>query len=467
MHPFHFSVSTFARNRLALAAVLLASLAFPLTITGAALALPGIQRDLAATLPAAQWVVNGYNTCFAAFLTFAGSLADLLGRRRLFSAGIVLFLVGSLSCVLADDILLLNAARAVAGLGAAAAVATGSSILAASFQGSARTRAFGALGTVLGIGLAFGPTVSGFLVTALGWRSVFALPAVLSGLVLVLCPLLPRLPGLRGRRIDWLGGALFTSSLIVLIVVFVVAPSFGIGSLVVIGGMVAALVLGSLFVLVERRVSDPMFDLGLLGNRTFAGLTIVAGTMMGVLVPLLVYLPSYLIDVIGLEADQAGLWLLMLTVPSVVLPSVGAMIARRSVVLLVSGSAAVSGAGVLLLATIGADSTAWQLFAPLLLTGVGVGLTTGVIDGLAISGVDAKQAGTAAGLFNTGRLTAETIALAVVGSALAAISGGHLAGTGFSTALRTVSVALGVLALLVAGGVAVLLARGRRGRAGG
>ncbi|GLW10284.1 MFS transporter [Microtetraspora sp. NBRC 13810] len=450
-----------AANARVLGAVLLSSLTVPLTITGAAVALPGVQHDLAADLAAAQWVINGYNVCFAAFLTFAGSLADRLGRRRMFAAGVMLFFAGSVMCALAGDIVLLNVARAVAGVGAAGATAAGTSILAATFHGAARTRAFGLLGTVLGAGLAFGPTVSGLLVSASSWRAVFAVPAVLAGVVLPLCALLPRLRGDAGRRVDRAGGALFTAALVLLIFVLVEAPVLGLTAPAVLGALLAALACGAGFVVVERRAADPMFDLGLLANRPFLAFALAAGTMMVLIVPLLVYLPSYLITVIGLDAGQAGAWLLMLTVPSVVLPALGTMIARRSQLLLVAGSVALSGTGVTLLVTVGAGSTAWQLGLPLLLVGTGVGLTTGVIDGLAVSTVRPEQAGATAGLFNTVRLTTETVALAVVGTMLAVISGGHLDGAGFTRALHAVCLALGATAALVTGGV-VLLLRGQR-----
>ncbi|GLU48803.1 MFS transporter [Nocardiopsis ansamitocini] len=451
------------RNVLVLTAVLLSSLTVPLTITGAAVALPGVQSDLAADLAAAQWVVNGYNACFAGFLAFGGSLADLVGRRRMFAGGVALFCAGSLMCVLAGDIVLVNLARACAGVGAAAATATGASILAATFDGPARTRAFGALGIVLGVGLAFGPALSGLLVGVLDWRAVFAVPAVLSGAVLLLCPFLPRLPGTGEKRVDWAGGALFTAALVLVIVVLVEAPVLGFTSPVVAGGLLTAVGLGAGFVAVQRRAADPMVDLALLANRTFLAFSLAAGALMALLVPLLVYLPSYLIAVVGLSPGRAGAWLLMLTVPSIVLPVAGAAVARRSPALLVCGSVALSGAGAVLLVTVGPDSTPWGLAAPLLLIGAGAGLTTGVVDGLAVSSVRAEQAGTAAGLFNTARLTMETVVLAVVGTVLAVISGGRLAGPGFTTALHTVGVALGLLAVAAFVGSALLLREHRRG----
>ncbi|MEV4463962.1 MFS transporter [Micromonospora echinofusca] len=448
---------------LTVTAVLLSSVSFPLTITGASVALPGIQHDLDASLTAAQWVVNGYNLCFAAFLALGGSLADLLGKRRLFAAGVTVFFAGSVLCVLAPDATVLNLARVLAGIGAAAATATGQSILAATFAGAARTRVFGALGAVLGAGLAFGPTVSGLLVDALGWRAVFAVPAALAGVVLLLCPFLPALPG-AGKGVDWGGGILFTAALALLIWLFVETPALGAAHPLVIAALLALAACGIGFVRVEKRRADPMFDLGLLRDQRFVGYSLVAATMMGLLVPLLVYLPSYLIDVAGLDAGRAGLWMLMLTLPSVALPPVGAAVARRSPRLLCVGAIALGTAGMFALITIGPDSTPGSLLLPLLLIGTGVGATTGVIDGLAISSAPVRQAGTVAGLFNTGRLVTETVALAIVGSTLAVVSGGQLAGDGFTAALHVVAMVLGCFGAVAAVAVGLLLRRRDAGR---
>lgn len=446
-----------SRRSLVLSAVLLSALSVPLTITGASIALPDLRRDLGADLTTAQWVVNGYNVAFAASLTFAGSLADVLGRRRAFTAGVALFVAGSLLCAVSGGVVLLNLARVLAGVGAAAGTAAGASLLAATFDGPARTRAFGLLGTVLGVGLALGPTVSGHLVSTSGWRAVFVPPAVLSALVLTLCPLLPRSAAPVGRRIDWPGGAFFTAGLVLVIAVLVEAPALGLADPLILTGLLTAIGFVVGFVRAERRTREPMFDLGLLANRRFVGYAVAAGSLMGLLVPLLVYLPSYLIAVVGLDSDTSGLWLLALTLPSVALPSVGAVIARRRPRLLVVGAVALGGVGVALLTSTGRESGFWEFAPSFLALGTGVGLTTGVVDGLAVSAVRAEDAGTAAGIFNTARLTTETIALAGVGALLAALSGGHLEGASFAAALHAVCVALGLLAIGAAAIVAVIL----------
>ncbi|GAB3483587.1 MFS transporter [Amycolatopsis cihanbeyliensis] len=187
----------------------------------------------------------------------AGSLADVLGRRRVFIAGVVLFGTSGVLSAVSGDVLLLNIVRALGGIGAAAAVTGGSSILAETFHGAARVRAFGLLGTTLGLGLAFGPTVGGLLVDTLGWRAVFGTPAAMACLVLLLSPVPPRVPGASGRRVDWPGAALFTSALLLLIFAVVEGPELGFGDPLVLGAFAPATVLGVTFAAVERGKDDP------------------------------------------------------------------------------------------------------------------------------------------------------------------------------------------------------------------
>jgi MFS family permease len=442
---------------LVLAVVLLSTVTFPLTITGASIALPDIRAHLGAGISATQWVVNGYNAAFAGFLVVTGSLADILGRRRVFAAGVALFCAANAVSALAGGIVTLNVVRALGGIGAAAAVAGGGAVLAGTFPGAARARAFGLLGTTLGAGLAFGPTVGGLLVDALGWRAVFGLPAVVSAVVLACVPLLPRSTPTPGRRLDVPGAAVFTGALLLLIFALVEAPELGFGSWVILASFGLVVVLAAVFPAVERRSADPMFDLAVLANRRFLALSVAAGSIVFVLIPLLVYLPSYLISVVGLGPGAAGAWLLLLTGPAVLLPTAGAALARRlPAVVMVAGSVALTAAGAFGLITIGPSSTPWTLLVPLALTGAGMGLSTGLLDGLAIGSVRPDQAGVAAGMFNASRLATETIGIAVVGAVLAALTHDALAGPDYTTALRWVCCGLGVFATLATAGVAVL-----------
>ncbi|WP_017602035.1 MFS transporter [Nocardiopsis lucentensis] len=442
------------RDALVLVAVLTSIFVLPLSITGASTALPAIQAEFGGGLAGTQWVVNAYNACFAAFLVSAGSVADAIGRRRVYTLGVGLFCVSGLSVLLVQDIVALVVLRTLGGVGAAAVVAGGAAILTAVFEGPARARAFGLLGTVAGAGTAFGPAAAGLLIDTLDWRSAFAAPAVVAGAVLLLVPLLPPVRG-TGRRVDLLGGALFTAALLTLITALVEGPARG--PVLTVGALAVSFLLFAVFALVERGRRDPLVDVAVLANRRFVAYALAAATFMVVLVPLLVYLPSYLIAVVGLGPAQAGLWLLMLTVPTLVLPAVGAELAARLPhTAVVIGALALVGAGAFTLTTLGPDATPLRLLVPFLLIGSGVGLTNGLIDGLALGTVPAERAGTAAGVFNASRLTLETVSLAGAGAVLAVLTGGSLSGAAFTDAFHVVGLALGGCVVLVVAVVAVL-----------
>ncbi|PZG21477.1 MFS transporter [Micromonospora craterilacus] len=445
-----------------LVVVLLSTLSLPVSLTGASVALPDIGRDLDAGLAGVQWVINGYNATFASFMLATGALADLFGRRRVFATGVAIFAGAGLLAAVADDILLLDVVRALAGVGAAAAATSAAAILAGTFHGAARTRAFSVFGTTIGVGLAFGPSIAGLLIDTFSWRAVFAAPAVAALLVLALVPLLPESRPSQAGRVDWVGTASFTAGLLLLIFGFVQGPEFGWADPRIIAAFATAAALLVFFVRVQRRRVDPMFDLALLANPQFLGICLAAATIISVLVPLLVYLPSYLTTVVGLSSGAAGATLILLTAPTVVFPLLSGVLTRvmpASLVIVVSvATVAVGAAWATVLAP--TSSTA-ALAGPLLTIGVGIGLSIGLLDALAIGSVAPHRAATGAGMINTARLASETIAIAVVGAVLASTTGGRLADPGFTGGLRTVLWSMAAVLACSTVVTAVLLRRAR------
>ncbi|MER5703827.1 MFS transporter [Micromonospora sp. NPDC002296] len=451
------------RNRPAvvLVAVLLSTVSLPISLTGASVALPDIGRDLDAGLAGVQWVVNGYNATFASFMLATGALADLFGRRRVYAVGLVIFAVAGLAGAVAGNIVLLDVARALAGIGAAAAATSASALLADAFQGPARARAFSLFGTSIGVGLAFGPSSAGLLIETFGWRAVFAVPAMATCAVLALVPLLPESRPARAGGVDWAGTVTFTSALLLLIFGFVQGPELGWSAPVIVAAFVAAAALLVLFVRVERRRAEPMFDLALLASPRFLGVCLAAATSVAVLVPLLVYLPSYLTTVVGMSPGAAGGTLILLTAPTLVLPVLGGALTRLvPAPAVIVASVAVVAVGAAWATVLAPDSDAATLAGPLLTIGVGIGLSIGLLDAIAIGSVAPGRAATGAGMINTARLSSETIAIAVVGAVLASTTAGRLADPGFTGGLRTVLWVMAAAALVAAATVAVLVRRG-------
>ncbi|CAL9426154.1 Multidrug resistance protein Stp [Streptomyces sp. enrichment culture] len=417
------------RPGLTLLAVCLTVVLFPLAITGASVALPAISADLDNSLAAGQWVVNGYDLTYASFMLASGSIADLVGRRKVFQVGVLLFAGGALVSALAPNIIVLDLARAVAGIGAAAATTSGSAILAHAFDGPARARAFGLFGTSVGIGLAFGPSIAGVLTSNLGWRSVFLVPAIIGLVVLLFTPALADSRNPQASKVDWPGTVTFTLALLLLILGLVEGPQLGWGSPLVLGSFIGFVVLLVVFGVVEQRQSEPMFDLSLLKHRKFVGVSLATVPVVFGFTPLAVYLPAYFIAADGVSAQKAGLILIMLTGLTLFFPTIAGYATRWiSAQVQIALTVILAAVGLAWLTVLEPGISYWALLPPLALIGIAVGISFGLLDGAAVSSVEVSRAGMAAGMFNTVRLAGETIAIAVAGSLLVSFTQSSVSG---------------------------------------
>ncbi|MGW1153500.1 MFS transporter [Streptomyces rubiginosohelvolus] len=412
-----------ARPTIVLAAVCVAVLILPASLTGSSVALPDIASNLHADIVPLQWVVNAYNLAFASFMLACGSLADIVGRRRLFAVGTTVFVLASVASGLAGNVLLLDVMRGLAGLGAAAVMTSGSAILATTFQGAALGRAFAILGSSAGAGLALGPSVSGFLVGMLGWRWVFFVHALVAAVALLALPSIRESRNSEGARIDWWGTVTFTSSLFLLMLAVVQGPQTGWGSTEVVGMFAGAALLIALFLVVESRQTHPMFDLALFRQSRFLAVCLLPVAIAFGFVCLLVLLPSWFSAANGASADAAGATMMLLTLPVLVVPLgvsrlVKLGVSTRVVLSLSLLLVAVGGAWLTVLRP---GISTLELAGPLLLIGVGMGLSAGLIDGVAITSVAPERAGMAAGMFNTMRLAGEAVAITVMSTVLVSL----------------------------------------------
>lgn len=410
-------------GKVTLVAVALASLMVPLAVTGPALTLTSMGTDLSASVSGLQWVLNAYNVTFAASLLAAGGLADRFGRRRVLIGGTGIYAAMSLVTAISGNVLMVDVARGVQGIGSAGILTAGAATLAATFTGPARAKAFGVLGTAFGAGLALGPLAAGVMVDVAGWRTVFLFNVILGVVVLVLAPRLTESRGEVSGPLDWRGLVTFSLSLLLLAMGFVQGPVSGWGSAVTIGSFVGAAAFMLLFVVNELRVSNPTFDLGLFRRPTFVVVMSQPFTIVFGFVILVVYLPQYFQGAAGLSASTAGALLLPLMLPVFVLPMlIGQVAARVPLRILLTISSLLIAAGSLWLITLQPDQGTLAVVGPLAVFGIGVGSAFGVMDNAAVSSVPVERAGMAAGMFNTIRITGESIAVAGAAALLGSLT---------------------------------------------
>ncbi|MEU3275689.1 MFS transporter [Streptomyces antibioticus] len=409
------------RRMLVLAICCMSLLIVSLDNTVLNVALPSMERDLHATTAGLQWTIDAYTLVLATLLMLAGSTADRIGRRKVFTAGLVVFAAGSLLCSLAPNLELLIVARMVQAVGGSMLNPVAMSIITNTFTDPReRARAIGVWGAVVGISMAAGPLVGGLLVESVGWRSIFwlNLPVGLAALLLTL-RFVPesRAPG--PRRPDPVGQLLVIALFGSLTYAIIEAPEDGIST----SGPFAAVALAALIGLLchEPRRAEPLIDLRFFRSAPFSGATVVAVSAFAGLGGFLFLSTLYLQNVRGLDALHAGLWMLPMAVPTFLCaPLSGRLVGTRGprLPLAIAGSAMTASA--LLFAAFDAETSNVTLFLGYVLFGIGFGFVNAPITNTAVSGMPRSQAGVAAAVASTSRQLGQTLGVAVVGAVLAA-----------------------------------------------
>ena len=447
------------RNRpwLILAVCCLSMVVVVMDVSVVNVALPAIRRDLHASVSGLQWTVDAYTLVLASFLVLSGSTADRIGRRRVFSIGLVVFGVGSTLCGMAPDIGWLIGARALQAVGGSMLNPVAMAIVVAAFpEPAARARAIGVFGSMSGLALALGPILGGALIDALSWRAVFWInvPVVVAAIVATAL-FVPESRATRARRVDPVGQVLMV--LVLGSVVFAVIESgqWGWTSPAILG-LLAAAVLGVAGILgYEPRRVDPLFPMWLFRSVPFnaaIGLAVFAMCGFGAF---LFVTTLYLQDVRGMAALDAGLSLLPVGVLIVVLsPLAGRVVGQRGprLPLIVSGTALGLGGGASLWLAPATPLAA--VLAIYLLFGIFQGTINPPISNTAVSGVPRSMIAVAASLASTGRQIGTTLGIAIAGTITGpALSRGKAA---FTHAERGVwwlliGLAVGVVALSLLG----------------
>jgi EmrB/QacA subfamily drug resistance transporter len=423
-----------------------------LDITVVNVALPSIQADVGLAVDNLQWLITAYTLAFGGLLLLGGRAADVLGRRRVFLAGLAVFTGASLAAALAASPAALIAARVGQGVGAALLSPAALSLITTTFaEGPERRRALAAWAAVAASGSAFGVLAGGVLTETLGWEAVFVInvPVGIAVAMAALRVLPDAAPDARGP-IDVAGALLASGSLAALIYGLVEAPSVGWAAartLLLLGGAAAGL---TAFVLVEARMSRPLVRLGVFRRRTTVTALVLMIAGMGTVVSAFFFMSLYLQEVLGHSALRTGLEFLPGALLLVVAAHAGgALVGRVGVKPVLVGGMALGALGAWLLSGVPADgSYAADVLPGMLVLDVGIGLSASGIFITAMGGVGADEAGLVSGLATTAHELGIALVLAVLSTIAIGGSGAPVV-SGLDDALRGAA-AIALAASLVA-----------------
>ena len=384
-------------------------------------ALPAMARDLGAKLSDLQWVVDAYLLVLTSLLLLSGSIGDRIGRRRVFTVGLVAFSAGSLLCSLAPNVDTLIAFRALQAVGGCMLTPVSLSIVRTTFTDAGeRARALGLWSGVFGLATACGPILGGVLVSYVGWRSVFwvNVPVGLGAFVLAR-RFIPESRASHARRVDLPGQGLIIVVLASLTYAIIEAPIAGWTSPLIVGLFMVTVVALAAFVIVESRRDEPLLEVRFFRSPPFAGAIMIAALAFTVFSGFLFVNTLYLQDVRGESAFRAGLSMLPATVLiALSAPLAGRIVARRGPrwPLAVAGLLLATGMGLLLTVT---PSTPYAALAvAYVLLGLGFGLVNPPLTNTAITSMPPAQAGVASAVASAARQFGNVLGVALMGTLL-------------------------------------------------
>jgi EmrB/QacA subfamily drug resistance transporter len=417
------------RRWIALAVLVAAQFMVVLDVAIVNVALPSIQTDLHFSEQSLQWVITAYAIMFGGFLLLGGRMADLLGRRRLFIAGIALFTVSSLLAGFAWSAGSLIAFRATQGLGGALLAPAALSILTTTFaEGRERNVALGVWGAVSGSGAAAGVLLGGFLTSSLAWSWIFFINVPVGVALVAVSPFLLResRAELGHRHFDFAGAVTITSGLMLLVYAMTRAIEVGWGSVETIGLLAAstALILG--FVAIELRSKAPLLPMQIFRLRSLLGANVTSFLVGTALFSQFFLGTLYMQQVLHYSALKTGVAYLPLTLTIIALAGVAqALVTRVGVRRVLPFGLVLAAGSLVLLAQLPADGHYfWDVFPAFVISAVGLAFTFIPLTIAALMGVQESDAGVASGLLNTTQQIGGAIGLAAA-STIATTFTGH------------------------------------------
>ncbi|WP_280336301.1 MFS transporter [Nocardia wallacei] len=414
------------RKWLPLFAACLGTLMLLIDVTIVNIALPDIADDLDTGLSGLAWVIDGYALALAALLLVLGALADRLGAKPTYLAGLVVFTAASLACGAAQSSAILVAARAFQGVGGAAMFATTLSLLHATYTGRDRGVAFGAWGAVAGAAAGIGVVLGGVLTDLLSWRWIFFVNLPIAAVAIVLSALVFG-PSARhtDRSVDVAGMAAFAVAATAVTFGIIRGGEHGWADPRALVALVVGVLAAVLFAVVETRSAAPIFPLALLRNGEFGATLLAAAGLNFAAFAASPLLSLWLQQQLRLSPLHAGLSMLPMAITAfVVSGALGRLLHDLAPKWTIGGGLIVIGAGAGLLGCIDAESSWAALIPGFIVIGVGVGSVAPSLVAVGMAAVPPQLSGTAAGAVNTARQLGMALGVAILGTVFRSVAGG-------------------------------------------
>ena len=448
-------------KRSVLTVTVFASFLTPFMASSVNLALPSIGEEFDLNAVTLNWIVSSYMLTTSILLLPAGRLGDILGRKKIFTTGLVIFTVTMIILTFTPNIKWLIGARILQGLGGAMLFGTNMAILTSVFPPGERGKAIGINATATYIGLASGPFVGGLLSHYAGWRSIFAIlvPMGIVSLVLIRLKIKDEWADAKGERFDWQGSLLYGISLAAIMYGFSRLPSVT-GWVLTISG----LAIMPFFIMWENRTHHPLFDTALISkNRVFAFSSLAALINYAATSAIAFFLSLYLQYIRALDPRDAGLILMAMPVTMALLSTpAGKLSDKYNPGVLASAGMATTAAGLIMLCFLSAETSLIFIIGVLAIMGLGFSLFSSPNSNAIMSSVEKKQLGNASGMIGTMRNVGQTFSMAIALMLLALFMGqAKIAQSNYPQLLAAMKVGFIVFSVLCIAGIFASLARNR------
>ncbi|HDJ33117.1 MAG TPA: MFS transporter [Bacteroidetes bacterium] len=445
------------------AALLVATFASFLTpFMGSALnvALPSIGAEFRTDAITLNWIASSYLLSTAVFLLPSGRMADIIGRRKVFTTGILLFMAGSALAAISGNVGFLLFSRIIQGIGSALIFGTGVAIISSVFPPGERGKALGINVAAVYVGLSVGPSAGGILTQYWGWRSIFwiTLPLGALALYLIFSRLKAEWAESKGERFDWWGFLLYGAALVMLMYGFSILPGWT--GYVFFGGSILLIIL---FIHLQRKLVYPLFDTGLFRrNRTFAFSNLAALINYSATFGVGFLLSLYLQYIKNLQPREAGLVLLAQPlIMAVVSPLSGRLSDKLEPRIVATTGMGLSSLGLLLLVFLNEASTLFSVVAILMLLGLGFGFFSSPNTNAIMSSVNKKHYGVASGSVGTMRMVGQMFSLGIVMMIFSVFIGrAEINPVNYPAFLQSMKISFSVFSVLCFAGIFASLARG-------